>query len=68
MKIFLVVVAIWAMAYRGQQITPVLVQEMPNMATCIAVGEAFLSMATEKPTTLGTDSWYGADFKCVESK
>ena len=70
MKVFLVVVSLWTMAYKGQQITPALVQEMPNMATCLAVGQAFLSMSSRKSNGSSTFTSYerGVDFRCVESE
>lgn len=45
MHVFLVVVSIWSMAYRGNQQTPAFIQEMPSMAACQAVGDAMKRMA-----------------------
>ena len=48
MKVFLVVIAVWDMAYIGEQRTPLLVQEMPSMEACQAVGKAIVEMARSK--------------------
>lgn len=43
--VFLVVMAVWGMAYKGSQITPSMVQEMPDKASCEAVAKAILEMS-----------------------
>ncbi len=48
MKIFLVVMAVWDMAYRGQNVTPALVQEMPSMAACEAVAATMREMSYDQ--------------------
>jgi hypothetical protein len=60
MKVFLVVVALWSMAYRSEQATPLLVQPMPSMEACQAVGRAILEMTRD-----GTHG--GSRFRCVQS-
>lgn len=60
MKVFLVVMAIWDMAYRGIQITPVLVQEMPSMEACEAVAKAFADLSYH-----GSEGKYISPTKCV---
>lgn len=60
MKIFLVVMAVWSMAYRDDQITPSLVQEMPSRAACEAVASAIRDMGMKNNRT-------EPRVKCVEA-
>lgn len=55
--IYLVVVAYWSMAYRGEQATPAMVKEMPSWSACQQVG-----------TTLFNLSGNRAKFQCVAVK
>jgi hypothetical protein len=55
MHIFLVVVSVWSMAYRGEQSTPTLVKEMPSFASCWEAGKAIQTMAPR------------AEFRCTKT-
>ncbi len=48
MKVFLVVMSVWDMAYRGMQITPAFVKEMPSVAACEAVAAAIEQMSYDQ--------------------
>lgn len=48
MKVFLVVLSVWDMAYRGMNITPAFVQEMPSIEACEAVKASILRMGLNK--------------------
>ncbi len=60
MKVFLIVVSLWSMAYRGEQVTPLLVQPMPSMEACQAAGKAILEMTKDGDRG-------GARFRCTQS-
>ena len=61
MKVFLIVMSVWGMAYKGSQITPAMVQQMPDMASCQAVAKAMLEMSSG-----GWDT-YNDRIRCVET-
>lgn len=42
---YLVVVAYWSMAYRGEQATPALIKEMPSWTACQSVGKAMFDLS-----------------------
>lgn len=48
MKVFLVVIAVWDMAYKGIQLTPSLVQEMPSIEACKAVAQIIIDQTSVK--------------------
>lgn len=55
MHVFLIVVSLWAMAYRGSQATPAMVKEMPSFDACWQAGKALKEISH-------------ADFRCIKTK
>lgn len=60
MKVFLVVVVAWEMAYRGWQIMPQPPVEMPSLSVCKSAGEAMKELSAGHGNRVS--------YRCIEAK